>query len=72
MKALIKRDVLVVGAPVELAKRPEKGLLTGVVVRGRWRFVGERVLFEEVNMENEKEFKNCVWVEEKELLAIVE
>jgi hypothetical protein len=72
MKALIKRDVLVVGAPVELAKRPEKGLLTGVVVRGRWRFVGERVLFEEVNMEIEREFENCVWVEEKELLAIVE
>jgi len=70
MKALIKRDVLVVGAPVELAKRPEKGLLTGVAVRGR--FVGERVLFEEVNMENEKEFKNCVWVEEKDLLGIVE
>lgn len=70
MKALIKRDVLVVGAPVELVQRPENGLLTGVVVRGG--FVGERVLFKEVDMENEKEFENCVWVEEKDLLGIVE
>ena len=70
MKALIKQDVLVNGAPVELVKRPEKGLLTGVAVRGE--FVGERVLFKEADMEKAKEHINCVWVEEEELLAIVE
>lgn len=70
MKALIKRDVLVIGAPVELVQRPEKGLLTGVAVRGE--FIGERVLFKEADMKKAKEHINCVWVEEKELLAIVE
>jgi hypothetical protein len=70
MKVLIKRDILVNGAPVELAKRAEKGVLTGVVVRGN--LVGERVLFKEVDVEIEREFENCVWVGEKELLAIVE
>jgi hypothetical protein len=70
MKALIKQDVLVNGAPVELVQRPEKGLLTGVAVRGE--FIGERVLFKEADMEKAKEYTNCVWVEEKELLAIVE
>ena len=70
MKALIKQDVLVNGAPVELVKRPEKGLLMGVVVRGK--LLGERVLFKEADMKKAKEHINCVWVEEKELLAIVE
>lgn len=59
-----------VGAPIELVKRPEKGLLTGVAVRGG--FVGERVLFKEADAESAKGYENCVWVEEKELLAIVE
>ena len=70
MKALIKRDVLMIGAPVELVQRPEKGLLTGVAVRGE--FIGERVLFKEADTESAKGYENCVWVEEKELLAIVE
>ena len=52
MKVLIKRDVLVIGAPVELVQRPEKGLLMGVVVRGR--FLGERVLFKEADMKKAK------------------
>lgn len=72
MKLLIKRDVLVNGAPVEIPKRPEKGLLTGVVVRGETHLIGERVLFEEKSAGEEKEFVNCVWVEEKELLAVIE
>ena len=72
MKLLIKRDVLVNGAPVEIPKRPEKGLLTGVVVRGEAHLIGERVLFEEKSIEAEKEFDNCGWVEENELLAVIE
>ena len=70
MKVLIKRDILVNGAPVELAKRAEKGVLTGVVLRGD--LIGETVLFKEAHMEPAKGFENCVWVGEKELLAIVE
>jgi hypothetical protein len=72
MKLLVKRDVLVVGAPVEISKRPENGLLTGIVVRGGSHLIGERVLFEDKSAEVEKEFVNCVWVEEKELLAVIE
>ena len=72
MKLLVKRDVLVNGAPVEIPKRPENGLLTGIVVRGEFPLIGERVLFEEKSVEEEKQISNCVWVEEKELLAIIE